>query len=177
MASSTNRGPAIEELAVRFRLVLLDNRGSGRSDPPPQTVKIADMLRDVVAVLDDAGIAQTSVLGASLGGIVAQELAVLHPERVTRLVLACTTPGWPFAFPMPAASALLMAALRNLPPETARRSLAENALSPQTLREHPELAERLIEHQRSWPVEARTLSAQALAGQVCGSGRPVALRG
>jgi pimeloyl-ACP methyl ester carboxylesterase len=88
--------------------VLLDNRGSGRSDPPPQTVKIADMVRDVVAVLDDAGIAQTSVLGASLGGIVTQELAVLHPERVSRLVPACTTPGWPFAFPMPAASALLM---------------------------------------------------------------------
>lgn len=56
-------GPAIEELAARFRLVLLDNRGSGRSDPLPQTVKIADMVRDVVSVLDDAGTAQTGVLG------------------------------------------------------------------------------------------------------------------
>jgi pimeloyl-ACP methyl ester carboxylesterase len=157
-------GPAAGYLRARFRLVLLDNRGSGRDDPPPRNLTIADMVRDVVAVLDEAGIGQTRVLGASLGGMVAQELAVQHPERVSRLVLACTTPGWPLAFPMPAASALLMAALRTLPVETARRRLVENALSPQTLREHPELAERLIEHHRSRPVDSRALSAQALAG-------------
>ena len=57
-----------------------------------------------------------------------------------------------------------MAALRTLSVETARRRLVENALSPQTLREHPELAERLIEHHRSRPVDSRALSAQALAG-------------
>jgi len=65
---SSRRGPAIEELAARFRLVLLDNRGSGRSDPLSQTVKIADMVRDVVSVLDDAGIAQTTALGPASAG-------------------------------------------------------------------------------------------------------------
>jgi pimeloyl-ACP methyl ester carboxylesterase len=157
-------GPATGKLRARFRLVLPDNRGSGRGDPPPRNLKIADMVHDVVAVLDEAGIGQTGVLGASLGGLVAQELAARHPERVSRLVLACTTPGWPLAFPMPAASAMLMAALRNLPVETARRRLVENALSPRTLREHPEVAERLIEHQRSRPVDPRALAAQARAG-------------
>lgn len=161
---SSGWGPAAGQLQARFRLALPDNRGSGRSDPAAQPVKIADMAREVVSVLDDAGIAQTAVLGASLGGIVAQELVRHHPERVSRLVLACTTPGWPFAFPMPAASAMLMAALRNLPPETARRRLVENALSPQTLREHPDLAERLIEHLRSRPADPGALSAQAIAG-------------
>ncbi len=65
---SSGWGPAIEELAARFRLVPLDNRGSGSSDPLPQTVKIADMVRDVVSVLDDAGIAQTGVLGPASAG-------------------------------------------------------------------------------------------------------------
>ena len=68
------------------------------------------MAGDIVAVLDDAGIGRAHVLGASLGGMVAQELAVSHPERVDGLVLACTSPGWPFAYPMPAASMRLIAA-------------------------------------------------------------------
>lgn len=70
--------------------------------PGPRSLKIADMVRDVAAVLDDAGVRRSSVLGASLGGMVAQELAVRYPGRVSRLVFACTTPGWPFASPMPA---------------------------------------------------------------------------
>jgi pimeloyl-ACP methyl ester carboxylesterase len=68
------------------------------------------MAGDVVAVLDAAGIGRAHVLGASLGGMVAQELAIRHAERVDRLVLACTTPGWPFAYPMPAPSVRLLAA-------------------------------------------------------------------
>jgi pimeloyl-ACP methyl ester carboxylesterase len=73
-------GPVVGRLENHFRLVLVDNRGSGHSDPAPQSLKIADMARDVVTVLDHAGIGRSSVLGASLGGMVAQELAVQHPS-------------------------------------------------------------------------------------------------
>ena len=161
---SSGWGPVLGKLQKHFRLVLIDNRGSGRSGMPQQSLKIADMARDVMSVLDDAGIRRSNVLGASLGGMVAQELAVLCPERVRRLVLACTTPGWPFAFPMPASSALLMTSFRGLPAEIALRRMVENALSPQTLRQHPELVERLVTHQRSRPADRRAWSAQALAG-------------
>jgi pimeloyl-ACP methyl ester carboxylesterase len=58
--------------------------------------------------------------GASLGGMVAPELAIRHAERVDGLVLACTTPGWPFAYPMPAPSVRLLAATARLPTEAAR---------------------------------------------------------
>jgi 3-oxoadipate enol-lactonase len=51
------------------------------------------MAQDVLAVLDHAGIQQASVLGTSLGGMMAQELALAHPERVDRLVLVATVPG------------------------------------------------------------------------------------
>ena len=161
---SSGWGPVLEKLEKHFRLVLMDNRGSGRSDIPPRSLKIADMAQDVVSVLDHAGIRRSNVLGASLGGMVAQELAVLHPERISRLVLACTTPGWPFAFPMPANSALLTTSLRGLPHETAVQRLVENALSPQTLMHRPDLVERLVTYHQSRSMGRRAWSAQALAG-------------
>ena len=161
---SSGWGPVVGKLENHFRLVLVDNRGSGHSDPAPRSLKIADMARDIVTVLDHAGIRRSSVLGASLGGMVAQELAVQYPERVSHLVLACTTPGWPFAFPMPTGSAFLTSAVRTMPAETALRRLVENALSPQTVRYQPELIDRLVAYQRSRSVDHRAWSAQALAG-------------
>jgi pimeloyl-ACP methyl ester carboxylesterase len=74
----------------RHRTVLLDNRGAGRSDKPAGPYSLFDMAADVVAVLDDAGIGRAHVVGASMGGAIAQILAVTHPERVASLTLACT---------------------------------------------------------------------------------------
>ena len=59
------------------------------------------MAGDALQVLDEAGIERAHVFGASLGGMIAQELAVTAPERVDKLVLCCTTPGGPDAVPMP----------------------------------------------------------------------------
>jgi 3-oxoadipate enol-lactonase len=157
-------GPAIGSLQRRFRLVLIDNRCSGRS-PAAGSFSVADMAGDALAVLDDAGIGAAHVLGASLGGMIAQEFAVRHPDRVNRLVLACTTPGWPFAYPMPLPSAALIAASQRLAPDEALRRHVENALSVSTVAERPELAERIIDCQPS--VSARdpdAWQAQAMAG-------------
>src|SRR6266540_653954 len=138
--------PVIRPLQRRFRLVLIDNRGSGRSDPPPDSFTIAAMAQDVVAVLDAAHIRTAHVIGASLGGMVAQEVAEQHPDRVDRLVLACTTPGWPYAYPMPTVSVRLLANTHELTPELALRRHVENALSEHTREHRPELVERLVAH-------------------------------
>jgi pimeloyl-ACP methyl ester carboxylesterase len=122
------------------------------------------MAGDIVAVLDAAGIGRAHVLGASLGGMVAQELAISHPERVDGLVLACTTPGWPFAYPMPAASLWLIAATSRMTAEAARRRHTENALSAATVRYRPELVDRLLELQGARPTDAEVRPAQAAAG-------------
>jgi 3-oxoadipate enol-lactonase len=157
-------GPVLQKLSRRFRLVLVDNRGIGRSDRPSGSFTVADMAGDVVAVLDAAGIDQAHVLGASLGGMVAQELAITNPERVDGLVLACTTPGWPSGYPMPAASIRLIAATHGMPAEGALRPHTENALSPRTVQGRPELVDRLVELQRSRLPDADALSAQTAAG-------------
>jgi pimeloyl-ACP methyl ester carboxylesterase len=156
--------PVLPALRRRFRLVLVDNRGTGRSGRPAGSFAVADMAGDVVAVLDDAGIGRAHVLGASLGGMVAQELAITWPERVGRLVLACTTPGWPASYPMPAASLRLIMVTRGMPVEAARRRHTEHALSAQAVQRNPALVGRLMEVQGVRPVGQEVLSAQAMAG-------------
>lgn len=156
--------PVLSPLRRRFRLVLIDNRGFGGSDRPDGSFTVADMAADVVAVLDAARLGRVHVLGASLGGMVAQELAIGYPERVDALVLACTTPGWPLGYPMPAASVRRMASAACLTPAAALRLHTENALSARTVRDHPELVDRLVGWQSSRPADTRALSAQAAAG-------------
>jgi pimeloyl-ACP methyl ester carboxylesterase len=80
-------------LARHFRVVLMDPRGAGRSDVPEPPYTMRHFADDCAAVLDAAGIDSAHVLGTSFGGMVAQHLALEHPQRVRGLVLGCTTPG------------------------------------------------------------------------------------
>ncbi len=75
---------------ARYRCITPDNRGTGLSDKPEDGYSIDVMAEDAVAVLDHAGIGSAHVLGASMGGAIAQVLAVRHPDRVRSLTLACT---------------------------------------------------------------------------------------
>ena len=119
---------------------------------------------NILSALDRAGIRRAHLMRVSLGGMVAQELAADHPERVGDLIPMSTTPGWPFAYPMPAASAALIARTGSLTREVAARCHAENALSARTVLERPEVADRLVAFQGTRPAEPRALAAPATAG-------------
>lgn len=75
---------------AHHRCLAPDNRGVGRSDKPAGPYDLEVMAADLVAVLDAEGIESAHVVGVSMGGILAQILAVRHPERVRSLVLSCT---------------------------------------------------------------------------------------
>ncbi|MDW4497898.1 alpha/beta hydrolase [Sulfitobacter sp. D35] len=78
------------DLAERFRTIALDNRDAGASDCATTSYTATNLARDALAVLDSAGVERAHVLGHSLGGVIAQELAILAPDRVSRLTLANT---------------------------------------------------------------------------------------
>ena len=107
--------PVLPGLAERFRVISFDNRGIGESDKPAGPYTAREMADDALQVLDEAGVERAHVLGASLGGMIAQELAVAAPERVERLVLCCTTPGGAATVPMPEVTVRLFAESGALP--------------------------------------------------------------
>src|SRR5205807_2878437 len=82
----------VAALQEQQRLLRICNRGTGHSDVPDQPFTVTDMANDVVAVLDHANLASANVLGWSMGGIIAQQLALSAPDRVDKLVLANSWP-------------------------------------------------------------------------------------
>ena len=90
-----------EPLGGSRRVIAYDNRGSGGSTVTPGPYTTRQLAADAVALLDALGIERADVFGMSLGGMIAQELALGWPERVQRLVLGCTHCGVAHAAPMP----------------------------------------------------------------------------
>jgi pimeloyl-ACP methyl ester carboxylesterase len=118
------------------RVITIDNRGVGESDRPSPPFTVSDMADDVAAVLDHAGAQDVTVVGMSLGGMIAQRFALRHPARLRGLVLIATTPGMPHGRPP---------AVRDL------GSLVSMVLSSE-VRPTPALARLLLgpQHQARW---------------------------
>jgi pimeloyl-ACP methyl ester carboxylesterase len=79
--------PVLRALPQDWRLLAPDQRGHGDSERPLDGYAIADLAADAAALLDAAGVGAATVVGHSMGSLVAQQLALDHPERVARLVL------------------------------------------------------------------------------------------
>ena len=96
--------PFAADLARDFDIVAYDHRGIGRSDRVDELFSIVELAEDALGLLDALGWERAHVLGISMGGMVAQELALRHPERIRTLTLGCTYCGGPDSVPAPPAT-------------------------------------------------------------------------
>lgn len=138
----------LPELSKRYRTVLLDNRGVGRSSVPPGPYNVPLMASDVAAVMDAAGIGRAHLLGMSMGGMIAQEFALTHPQRAGSLVLCCTSCGGFFAAIAPPHVFGLLFTRASLGPEGSARALVPYTYDPSTPPERVEedIARRLLDY-------------------------------
>lgn len=80
----------LAELARHFQVIIFDNRGVGRTNYPQNSFTIDTLAEDAVALLDELGIERTHILGHSIGGYIAQEIAINHVSKADKLILAST---------------------------------------------------------------------------------------
>jgi pimeloyl-ACP methyl ester carboxylesterase len=152
-----------ELLARRFSVIRFDNRGVGESDVPPGPYSPHAMAEDAVSVMRAAGFERAHVLGTSLGGMVAQELALSFPERVDRLVLASTQPAGADAIPLPQRTMDAFARFPTMEPEAGLRMMLENSLGDFAVENRPDLLEEVFAYRLAYPPPLAGWQAQAAA--------------
>ncbi len=149
--------------APHFRVVVFDNRGVGESDVPPGPYTTAQMADDAAALLADLGIPKAHVLGVSLGGMIAQEMALLHPGQVERLVLGCTSPGGRLSVhPSPEAMAAFALA-GEADPEADLRRMIPFLYTDACIRERPGEIEAFVRRRLANPAPREGYLAQLAA--------------
>jgi len=155
----------IAQLARRFTVITLDNRGTGLSDKPVTGYAIANMARDVHGLLDELGFAQVHMLGYSMGGAIAQELVRQFPDRVKGLILCATMAGGPSATYAEPPVVRVMRDLDGLTPEQAARRIWSVTYAPGYLDKHRALAEEQMRREIALPtpLHAADLQFQAFA--------------
>jgi len=106
--------PLLPAFAAEYRVLIFDNRGAGLTDKPAGPYSIPMMADDAAGLMDALGIEAADVYGISMGGMIAQELALRHPQKVKALVLGCTTPGGPNSPPRPQKTIEALARIPNV---------------------------------------------------------------
>jgi len=154
-----------DALAESYHVVLWDNRGTGDSDVPEGPYTIGRMAGDLEAVLDDAGVDAAHVVGASMGGMVAQRYALTY-DRARSLTLLCTSPGGPDAVPTPEST---LARMFSVPDDADEREAIRYKMAPAVsdgfIEDNPELIERIVDWRLDSDAPPSAREAQAAAVQ------------
>nr|QQL01623.1 esterase 1 [uncultured proteobacterium] len=126
----------VQTLTKTHQVIIYDNRGTGLSDKPDMPYSIAMFASDAVGLLDALNIPRAHVFGVSMGGMIAQELAIHYPQRVASLILGCTTPGGKHAVPAPPESLKALEGRAGLTPEEAIREGWKLSFSEEFIHTH-----------------------------------------
>jgi 3-oxoadipate enol-lactonase len=160
--SSEIFAPVIDDYAAEFDCIRYDNRGAGRSDVPWKPTSIPELAADAVRLLDALGLDSAHVYGLSMGGMVAQELALRFPQRMRALVLGGTWHGGPRAvLPSPRVAAALTS---RGAPAAVRAELVGRALFSEGFRtQHPDQVARHLRNLAAHPASLRGLALHLTA--------------
>lgn len=154
-----------EALEDGFRTIVPDNRGTGDSDAPPGPYSMELLAADLDAVLSDAEVDRAHLVGASLGGMIAQQYAVDF-DRARSLALLCTTHGGEDAVPVPPD---VQERMFNVPPALDAREAIEYKMRPamsDAFREgNPELVDRIVDWRLETDAPEHARAAQGAAVQ------------
>ena len=135
--------PQIDELSADFTCISFDNRGVGRSQPVEATITVDRLANDAAAILDAEKVRSARIVGHSLGGVVALQMALSHRERVKSLALLCTFSGGKMAAPMTNRMFWLGLGTRNGTHGMRRRAFLKLVMPPGEITNADEMAERL----------------------------------
>ena len=144
-------GPFIERLADRCTVISFDNRGTGRSDKPADGYDVGSLAGDVIALLDELNIGRIHVLGYSMGGAIAQELAIRHPHRIDRMILFATFCGGIWSEPTSYSVFRRLMPADGHTPEDAARQAWPVTYSADYLAANPAAVERQMHRELEYP--------------------------
>lgn len=150
-------------LAVHFRVITYDNRGAGQTDKPAGPYNVQMMGDDAAGLLDALGISQAIVLGHSMGGFVAQQVALSRPDLVSKLVLASTNFGGPNHIPVTQEAMAAMTDRSGDPADVVRRGVAV-ACAPGFAEANPDVVQELVAYRFTIPVPPEAYQAQMGVG-------------
>ncbi len=153
----------IPGLAKDYTVITFDNRGAGNSDKPAGPYTVRMMAEDTIGLLDALDIEKAYIMGHSLGGFIAQELIVLRPDLVAKLVLASTNCGGMNVIPITPEAMEVLTNREGDPVELVKRGIAI-ACAPGFLEREQEVSQELIDYRFTNPVPPEQYQAQVAAG-------------
>ena len=150
-------------LAEHFQVIVYDNRGAGQTDKPAGPYSAPMMAADLAGLLDGLGVGKTAVLGHSMGGFIAQQLALDRPDLVSHLILAATNFGGPNHIPVTLEALTIMMDTTS-DPLTRLQNGVTIAAAPGFPEAQPELFQSIIDYRLTGPVSPEACQAQMGVG-------------
>ena len=156
----------IRELSSHYRLVMPDNRGAGRTECPEENWTIENNADDTIALMDTLGIEKAHLMGVSMGGSIAQAVAINYPDRIEKLVLNCTLCGFTNGVPPCDETMNMLGAFAtgDLSIEETAHKTTELLYSQHTFETNPELLEGFVQIYSLAPISQEGLMKQMTAG-------------